>query len=71
MAKEKFTLSELKVQSFVTTLQEEEMNRVKGGYYAIRGRRFTYQTRWTTVETRSSESVEALKQTGIIGFGNG
>ena len=68
MAKEKFTLTELKVQSFVTTLENEELNRVKGGYYAIRGRRYTYQTRWTTVETRTAELVEALRPTGKVGF---
>ncbi len=52
MAKEKFTLTELQVQSFVTSLGQEEMSQVKGGYMVIKGRRFTYRTRWTSVDTR-------------------
>ena len=52
MAKEKFTLTELQVKSFVTSLDQEEMNQVKGGYMTIKGRRFSYRTRWTSVDTR-------------------
>lgn len=52
MAKEKLKLSDLKVQSFVTTLNDGQMNCLKGGY-TIKGRRFSYQTRWTAVDTRS------------------
>ncbi len=52
MAKEKFTLTELQVQSFVTSLDQEEMSQVKGGYMTIKGRRFSYRTRWTSVDTR-------------------
>lgn len=52
MAKEKFTLTELQVQSFVTSLNQEEMGQVKGGYMTIKGRRFGYRTRWTSVDTR-------------------
>lgn len=55
MAKKKITLSDLKVQSFVTTLDEEQMNHVKGGIYIVRGRRYTYRTRWTSVDIRSDE----------------
>lgn len=55
MAKEKITLDDLKVQSFVTTLDEEQMNKVKGGIYVVRGRRYTYRTRWTMVDTRAGE----------------
>ena len=54
MAKEKLNLSELKVQSFVTTLDESHMNRLKGGY-TIKGRRFNYRTRWTAVDIRSED----------------
>lgn len=50
MAKEKLSLGEFKVQSFVTTLGEEQMNQVKGGFAAISGRRYAYRTRWTLVE---------------------
>ena len=52
MAKEKFTLTELQVQSFVTSLNQEEMSHVKGGYMTVKGRRFNYRTRWTSVDTR-------------------
>ncbi len=56
MAKSKLSLTDLQVKSFVTALDEEQMHRVKGGFYIIRGRRFTYRTRWTSVDTRSDES---------------
>ena len=56
MAKEKFTLTDLQVQSFVTSLDQEEMSQVKGGYMTIKGRRFTYRTRWTSVDTRVDAS---------------
>ncbi|MCK6695200.1 MAG: pinensin family lanthipeptide [Thermoanaerobaculia bacterium] len=55
MAKKKITLTDLKVQSLVTTLDEAQMNHVKGGIYIVRGRRFAYRTRWTSVDTRSDE----------------
>jgi len=56
MAKSKLTLTDIKVKSFVTTLDEQDMNQLKGGFYLIRGRRFVYRTRWTSVDTRSEES---------------
>lgn len=52
MAKEKLTLSALKVQSFVTTLETSQMNQVRGGYMVVRGRRFGYSSTWTFVDTR-------------------
>lgn len=55
MAKKKITLTDLKVQSFITTLDEQQMNRVKGGINIVRGRRYTYRTRWTLVDTRAGE----------------
>ena len=64
MAKSKLTLSDVKVNSFVTTLDERDMNQLKGGYYIVRGRRFTYRTRWTSVDTRS-DSSENIGRTGI------
>jgi hypothetical protein len=64
MAKSKLTLSELKVKSFVTTLDEAQMNQLKGGFYIIKGRRFSYRTRWTSVDTRSDQS-ESIHQPGI------
>ncbi|MCB0533270.1 MAG: hypothetical protein H6574_14695 [Lewinellaceae bacterium] len=62
MAKSKHTLSEIKVNSFVTTLDEQEMNQLKGGIYIIRGRRFSYRTRWTSVDTRSEEAESSIWQ---------
>lgn len=59
MAKEKLNLSDLKVQSFVTTLDESQMNRLKGGY-TIKGRRFTYRTRWTAVDIRSDDLTSVV-----------
>ena len=56
MAKEKLKLSDLKVQSFVTALDEGQMNRLKGGH-VIKGRRFNYRTRWTAVDTRSDATL--------------
>ncbi len=55
MAKKKITLTDLQVQSFVTTLDDQQMNRVKGGIYIVRGRRYNYRTRWTLVDTRAGE----------------
>jgi hypothetical protein len=53
MAKEKFTLEELKVQSVITTLDGDAMNQLKGGTAPTRGRFYTYRTRWTAVDVRS------------------
>ena len=61
MAKSKLTLSDLKVKSFVTTLDDDAMNQLKGGFYIVRGRRFTYRTRWTSVDTRSDETELAKR----------
>lgn len=58
MKKEKLTLEELRVQSFVTTLGDEQMNQLKGGFTIVKGRRFNFRTRWTTVDVRG-EFVEA------------
>jgi hypothetical protein len=62
MAKEKLKLSDLKVQSFVTTLDEGQMNRLKGGNI-IKGRRFNYRTRWTAVDTRSDMAIDPTTET--------
>lgn len=53
MKKEKITLEELKIQSFVTSLDAEQMKEVKGGIHIIRGRRYRYRVRWTSVDTRA------------------
>lgn len=62
MSKEKLKLSDLKVQSFVTSLDDGQMNRLKGGY-TIKGRRFNYRTRWTAVDTRSDVVFDAVSGT--------
>ncbi len=62
MAKEKLKLSDLKVQSFVTTLDEDQLNRLKGGQ-VIKGRRFNYRTRWTAVDTRSDVATDVTTNT--------
>lgn len=53
MAKEKLTLTELKVESCVTSLSGDQLNKVKGGVVAVHGRRNNYTIRWTAVDTRS------------------
>jgi len=62
MAKDKLKLSDLKVQSFVTALDEDQMNRLKGGQ-VIKGRRFNYRTRWTAVDTRSDFATDPTTNT--------
>ncbi len=57
MAKEKLKLSDLQLQSFVTTLDEDQLNRLKGGA-VIKGRRFNYRVRWTAVDTRSDVGAD-------------
>lgn len=52
MAKEKLKLNELKVQSIVTSLEEGQMQTLKGGKEVV-GRRRTYVVRWTMVDTRA------------------
>jgi hypothetical protein len=65
MAKTKLTLAELQLHSFVTALEPEQMTEIKGGRYEIRGRRFTYRTRWTSVDTRSDELEDTHPNTGL------
>lgn len=57
MKNKKSTLESLKLNSFVTSLNSEEMDHVKGGIIKIRSRRYTYNVRWTSVDTRI-ESIE-------------
>ena len=59
MGKEKFTLADLQVQSFITSLDQTEMNQVKGGFMTVKGRRTSYRTRWTAVDTRA-DVVQSL-----------
>ncbi len=50
--KDKRSLSELQISSFATSMEREDMEQVKGGAMLVRGRRFTFRVRWTTVDTR-------------------
>ena len=52
MAKEKLTLTELKVESCVTALHGDQLDKVKGGVATVQGRRHSYTVRWTAVDTR-------------------
>jgi hypothetical protein len=56
MAKEKLKLKDLKVQSIVTSLEEGQMQTLKGGK-EVAGRRHIYTTRWTMVDTRVQSDV--------------
>jgi len=56
MKKAKLELTDLKVQSYSTRLDEGAMNQVRGGYFLIRGGFYTYRTRWTSVDIRSDET---------------
>jgi hypothetical protein len=51
MAKKKLKLNDLKVQSIVTSLEEGQMQTLKGGREVV-GRRRSYTVRWTMVDTR-------------------
>jgi hypothetical protein len=62
MAKEKLKLNELKVQSIVTSLEEGQMQTLKGGK-AVIGRRRSYNVRWTMVDIR----VQADAMAGFNG----
>ncbi|MFN0214714.1 MAG: pinensin family lanthipeptide [Saprospiraceae bacterium] len=60
MAKEKLKLNDLKVQSIVTSLEESQMQTLKGGKEVV-GRRRSYIVRWTMVDTRvQSDSVLSM-----------
>jgi hypothetical protein len=52
MAKEKLKLEEIKLQSIVTSLEEGQMQTLKGGKEVV-GRRRTYNVRWTMIDTRA------------------
>ncbi len=52
MAKEKLKLSDIKLQSIVTSLEEGQMQSLKGGKEVV-GRRRNYTVRWTMIDTRT------------------
>jgi hypothetical protein len=62
MAKEKLKLNDLKVESIVTSLEEGQMQTLKGGKEVV-GRRRSYTVRWTMIDTR----VQADSAAGFAG----
>jgi hypothetical protein len=62
MAKEKLKINDLKVESIVTSLEEGQMQTLKGGKEVV-GRRRSYTVRWTMIDTR----VQADSAAGFSG----
>ncbi len=53
MAKEKLKLTDLRVESFVTSLDKAELEQTKGGLQVtIQGKKSNYGVRWTSIDTR-------------------
>jgi hypothetical protein len=66
MSKEKLNLSDFQIQSFVTSLDQHQLEQTKGGLQLnIQGKKTNYSTRWTSVDTRI-DNVEG-KSTPIKG----
>ncbi|MFN4080473.1 MAG: hypothetical protein ACK4NS_06200 [Saprospiraceae bacterium] len=56
MSKKVPTLDEIKLKGFATVLDADLQQHIKGGYVTVKGKRFTYRTRWTSVDTRAELS---------------
>ena len=57
MAKEKLKLTDFKVESFITSLDSNQMEQTKGGLQVtIQGKKTNYQVRWTSIDTRIEET---------------
>ena len=57
MAKEKLKLTDLRVESFVTSLDAGQMEQAKGGLqFNIQGKKTNYSVRWTSIDTRIEQS---------------
>lgn len=56
MAKEKLKLDDIKLQSIVTSLDEGQMQTLKGGK-EVTGRRRNYTVRWTMIDTRTQSDT--------------
>ncbi len=63
MSKKKSTLAQLRISSFATDLDRKDLEQVKGGAAFVRGRRFTFRVRWTTVDTRT-QTDSGIDRTG-------
>ena len=69
MAKEKLSLTELKVESCVTSLTGNQLGMVKGGAVTISGRNHHYVIRWTAVDTRVQTDFSGTNNLPTTGKG--
>ncbi|MCB0525793.1 MAG: pinensin family lanthipeptide [Saprospiraceae bacterium] len=69
MAKKKFTISDLKIESCVTSLSGDQLGKVKGGAAIVKGLRHSYTIRWTAVDTRVQSDFHSAKSLPIPGKG--
>jgi multidrug resistance efflux pump len=64
MSKKKLSLQQLQVSGLVTDINQSDLEQVKGGAVYVRGKRFTFRVRWTTVDTRVETGDKATGVTG-------
>ena len=71
MAKEKLTLTQLKVESCITSLSGDQLDNIKGGLatVTVRGRRNHYTIRWTAVDTRAQADYASAQSVPFTGKG--
>lgn len=69
MAKDKLTLTDLKIESCVTSLTGDQLGKVKGGAAIVQGRRHSYTIRWTAVDTRVQTDFSATQNLSVSGKG--
>ena len=69
MAKDKLTLTDLKIESCVTSLTSDQLGKVKGGAAIVQGRRHNYIIRWTAVDTRVQTDFAATQNLPVSGKG--
>lgn len=69
MAKEKLTITELKIESCVTALTGDQLDKIKGGAAIVQGRRHNYNIHWTAVDTRVQADFAGAHSSANIGRG--
>jgi hypothetical protein len=71
MAKEKLTLTQLKVESCITSLSGDQLDSIKGGIatVTVQGRRNHYTIRWTAVDTRAQADYASAQSVPFTGKG--
>ena len=69
MVKDKLTLTDLKIESCVTSLTGDQLDQVKGGMAIVQGRRYNYTIRWTAVDTRVQTDFVATQTLPASGKG--